>query len=449
MDAYDAVRVLLPLNITVFALDLSGSGLSEGEYITLGVRESEDLRAVIAHLRAGGRVTKIGLWGRSMGAATSLFYGQKDPSVAALVLDSPFSRLTDLMQELVDTFSAERNMHVPRPLVRGAVALLRFSIKRKAKFDIADLDVVEAASHSFVPALFGHATGAAARALTWQLRATCAAPLTVLCTRRAGDHFILPRHTEALYAAYPGDKNFIRFEGGHNTQRPPFFYDSVSIFFLNTLHPPETPAVPPPPARPSSSAAGTAASLHAANVAAAHAAEAAGVRPPPPAAFVPDEMPPPPLVPCGAAPGPELEMLLQMGFPRAVAEAALRRFRSVDVASTWLVDVGEEGWAALLREGPLGGAPPPHVQVLAADGADGAAAGGAGGAGSAGTIESIGGGASGATAPRPAYAGAGGGPAFGDADPEEEGETDRALAEQLARSLAAAAARGPPAAQAP
>ena len=37
-------------------------------------------------------MTKIGLWGRSMGAATSLFYGQKDPSVAALVLDSPFRR---------------------------------------------------------------------------------------------------------------------------------------------------------------------------------------------------------------------------------------------------------------------------------------------------------------------------------------------------------------------
>ena len=30
VDAYDAVRVLLPLNITVFALDLSGSGLSGG-----------------------------------------------------------------------------------------------------------------------------------------------------------------------------------------------------------------------------------------------------------------------------------------------------------------------------------------------------------------------------------------------------------------------------------
>ena len=57
VDAYDAVRVLLPLNITVFCLDLSGSGLSEGQYITLGVRESEDLRSVIAHLRTTGART--------------------------------------------------------------------------------------------------------------------------------------------------------------------------------------------------------------------------------------------------------------------------------------------------------------------------------------------------------------------------------------------------------
>ena len=153
------------------------------------MRESEDLRAVIAHLREGGRVTKIGLWGRSMGAATSLFYGQKDPSIAALVLDSPFSKLTDLMHELVNTFGAERGMHVPRPLVRGAVALLRYSIKRRAKFDIADLDVTAAAAGSFVPALFGHATGARRCCCAVRLPARAMAghpcPLAALIWRRA------------------------------------------------------------------------------------------------------------------------------------------------------------------------------------------------------------------------------------------------------------------------
>ena len=338
------------------------------QYITLGVRESEDLHAVVSHLREGGRVTKIGLWGRSMGAATSLFYGQKDPSVAALVLDSPFSKLTDLMHELVQVFSHERGVPVPRPLVRGAVALLRYSIKRRANFDIAKLDVLAAASQSFVPALFGHATG---------------------------DKFILPSHSAALYAAYPGDKNMITFDGGHNSPRPPFFYDSVSIFFLNTLHPPE-----PPPL----------------NVTRAAAAAAAAHQTP----FVPAEMPPQPYCPAAGPPSPELELLLQMGFPRAVAERALRRFRSVELASAWLVDHGEEGWVELLAEAHPGAAPPPQVEVVPTSPGSparppDAAAGGV------------------------AEAAASPGAAFGDLDDDEAAAVDAALAAKLAQSLAAAA----------
>ncbi len=35
-----------------------------------------------------------------------------------------------------------------------------------------------------------------------------------------------------------GDKNMIKFDGDHNSSRPQFYYDSVSIFFFNVLHPP-------------------------------------------------------------------------------------------------------------------------------------------------------------------------------------------------------------------
>lgn len=34
----------------------------------------------------------------------SLLYGAEDPSIAGMVLDSPFSDLVDLMMELVDTY---------------------------------------------------------------------------------------------------------------------------------------------------------------------------------------------------------------------------------------------------------------------------------------------------------------------------------------------------------
>lgn len=36
-----------------------------------------------------------------------------------------------------------------------------------------------------------------------------------------------------------GDKNMIKFDGDHNSSRPQFYYDSVSIFFFNILHPPQ------------------------------------------------------------------------------------------------------------------------------------------------------------------------------------------------------------------
>ncbi len=73
-----------------------------GEYVSLGYYEKEDLVAVVEHLRSTGTVSRIGLWGRSMGAATSIMYGATDPSIACMVLDSPFSSLTKVAKELVE-----------------------------------------------------------------------------------------------------------------------------------------------------------------------------------------------------------------------------------------------------------------------------------------------------------------------------------------------------------
>jgi hypothetical protein len=51
-----------------------------------------------------------------------------------------------------------------------------------------------------------------------------------------GDDFVRPGHGESMYKLYGGDKNILRVEGDHNSERPRFLYDSVAIFFLNTLH---------------------------------------------------------------------------------------------------------------------------------------------------------------------------------------------------------------------
>jgi pimeloyl-ACP methyl ester carboxylesterase len=94
IEALSAAQILLPMDITVFAFDFSGCGNSEGEWVTLGHKEQEDLQTVINHLRSIRTVSLIGLWGRSMGAVTSIFYTAKEPAaITAMVLDSPFSSL--------------------------------------------------------------------------------------------------------------------------------------------------------------------------------------------------------------------------------------------------------------------------------------------------------------------------------------------------------------------
>lgn len=87
------VVALLPHNITVFALDFAGSGRSQGDYVSLGWFEKGDLDTAIEYLRSQKTVSTIGLWGQSMGAVTCLMYAASDPTVAGLVLDSPFSNL--------------------------------------------------------------------------------------------------------------------------------------------------------------------------------------------------------------------------------------------------------------------------------------------------------------------------------------------------------------------
>mmetsp|Transcript_7763 Transcript_7763/g.48152 ORF Transcript_7763/g.48152 Transcript_7763/m.48152 type:complete len:413 (+) Transcript_7763:109-1347(+) len=202
--AAKAALVILPMQCTLLAFDFAGSGMSEGEFVTLGAREVEDVEVVVQHLRDSDMAKVIGLWGRSMGAVTCMLYAERDPSIAGMVVDSPFSRLTDLMVEICST----QQMRLPKFMAKLGVKILKKSIKKRAKLNIGAVDPLSKVGTSFVPVLFGHGQG---------------------------DDFIPKHHSERLYEGYAGDKNLIIFDGGHNSVRPFFFYDSVSIFFMNVF----------------------------------------------------------------------------------------------------------------------------------------------------------------------------------------------------------------------
>ena len=203
-EAIDVIPTVLGSGCSLFAFDFAGCGLSQGEYVSLGYFESQDLKVIVDYLRASGRVTMIGLWGRSMGAVTAIMYTKSDPSIACMVLDSPFSSLRGLSKDLVDN----AQVRVPRFAVNLGLRAVRSSIKSRANFDISELEPIDCVPQCFVPALFGAGED---------------------------DDFIPPDHARALHAAYGGDKNLVIFQGDHNTPRPEFFLHSAAIFLHNRL----------------------------------------------------------------------------------------------------------------------------------------------------------------------------------------------------------------------
>lgn len=65
---------ILSTGFSLFALDLSGSGKSEGEHVTYGHNEKEDVRAVMDFLFASNKASAVGIWGRCIGGAAALLH---------------------------------------------------------------------------------------------------------------------------------------------------------------------------------------------------------------------------------------------------------------------------------------------------------------------------------------------------------------------------------------
>jgi len=202
---------VLKMGSSFLAFDFAGSGLSDGDYVSLGFYERDDLATVIAFLREEGRTSTIGLWGRSMGAATAMLHAERDPSIAAMVLDSAFSDLVQLAKDMVDK-GRQQGIFAPGILISAVLYMIKGSVRDKAKFDINDISPIKYADKCYVPALFAAAEG---------------------------DDFISPSHSQAIYDKYAGDKNIMMVDGDHNSPRPDFFYHSVLIFLQRCMQVPE------------------------------------------------------------------------------------------------------------------------------------------------------------------------------------------------------------------
>jgi pimeloyl-ACP methyl ester carboxylesterase len=193
-------RFLLKRDINLCVFDFQGSGMSEGDYISLGYHEKHQVKNIVDFVEKYPGVGKIGLWGRSMGAATSLIYASMDSRIKAIVVDSPFSDFRKLAKEMV-----LNQIKIPGFLVEGALSIIGKSVKNRNGMDINEIKAIESVKKCDVPVIFIHARD---------------------------DELVPYHHSEDLLNNYNGKiKELKSVNGGHNGKRPSSLLEYVGDFF--------------------------------------------------------------------------------------------------------------------------------------------------------------------------------------------------------------------------
>ena len=207
IEGLNMTKVLLKRDINLFVFDFAGSGLSEGEYISLGYHESDDVGNVIDFLEKIPGVGKIGIWGRSMGAATGMLYAHRDKRIRAMCLDSPFADFERLAKELT---KKNLSFNLPGFIIGGMLSIVRGTILKKNGLDIDKLKPIDVASKTTQPIIFVHAIK---------------------------DELIDVKHSMDLFNMYGGQQKSLKCcdNGGHNSKRDSSIIKMIGDFFAEYL----------------------------------------------------------------------------------------------------------------------------------------------------------------------------------------------------------------------
>ena len=195
---------LLKNNINIVMFDFAGCGLSEGHYISLGWFEKDDVKLIIDFVEKLPGVGSIGLWGRSMGAATTMFYTYTDPRIKAVCMDSPFGDFKLLAKELCLKY-----INLPNFVLDTTMNFVKNTVKEKCGLDIEKLQPQLYANKTKTPAFFLHAIG---------------------------DELISLEQTLKLVESYAGEHFINVVEGGHNSLRQKHIQEKISKFFMKFLY---------------------------------------------------------------------------------------------------------------------------------------------------------------------------------------------------------------------
>lgn len=186
----------------VITPDLRAHGKSDGEYITMGLHDSEDIVLWAEYIVNKNVNSKIVLHGESMGAATVLLASGSPnlpQNVVATIEDSGYTNGYQMMVEQLDYCFGLPQFPV--------MSLANMMCKVRAGYDMKDVDVLKAIENSTIPILFMHGEQ---------------------------DIFVLPYMQTILYDAYQGPKDIIVFPDADHTAsnklNPDIYYPKVFTF---------------------------------------------------------------------------------------------------------------------------------------------------------------------------------------------------------------------------
>jgi alpha-beta hydrolase superfamily lysophospholipase len=97
IGALDIAAGLVAHGFNVLMFDLRGCGESDGDMVSGGYFEKRDLEGAVEYVKGRG-FERIGVMGFSLGAVTSILAAAVDKDIDAVVSDSSFADLNDIMR---------------------------------------------------------------------------------------------------------------------------------------------------------------------------------------------------------------------------------------------------------------------------------------------------------------------------------------------------------------
>lgn len=210
-------------NVHVCCMDFFGCGLSDGEFVTLGVRENDSITALLSVLASRFSQREFVLWGRSMGAVSVLRFlvdfekarlGVSSSIImppspfVAVILDSPFTSLRDIVGNTVADLLEAICCGLQSPMITRCCTGCMYCGMRRSIIKLFGVEPNEASAIS-----------ACRRLETYD---TALPP--VLCMSGRFDRITPPDMVEAVFSAIPSSvtplKIFVGIESAHNQRRP-------------------------------------------------------------------------------------------------------------------------------------------------------------------------------------------------------------------------------------